>query len=135
MQEAGKIAIQIIGKYPDVTKAVKVASGLELKGFKARHILIITNHSSEALKKLTDVEVVSNIPPEENEVTLFEKFKQQFLKHSDDTLDLKEKLLRFGVLEELATKYIADVEAGKTVVIADDELKMGHVYGDSPPAL
>lgn len=134
MQEARKIALQIIGKYHDVNEVVNVASGLELKGFKARNILIITNQNPEPLRKLTDVKVVSNIPSEEKELTLFDKFKQPFLKQSEDSLDLKEKLMRFGVLEELVTTYLTDIEAGKTVVIADDELKMGHV-GDSPPAL
>ena len=120
------MTIQIIGKYQSVIDAVKVASGLELKGFKAKNILILTNHKHGELKDLTDVGVASNRPDEEKPETFLTKVKRRLFNPLDQTVDLHEKLVQFGVSAEDATTYIEDVESGKTLVIADDELKMGH---------
>lgn len=132
------MTVQIIGKYQSVTDAVKASSNLELKGFKAKNILMLTNHHPDELTDLTDVNIASSLPIDETNITFFDKVKKRFTKQSDRTLDLHERLIRFGVSEEQAAEYIADVESGKTVVIADDELKMGHDpiarHRDSPPS-
>jgi hypothetical protein len=125
------MTIQIIGKYQSMIDAANVANGLELKGFKARNILILTNQHPKELEAHTDVNIASSLQQieDENETTptFFDKLKKRMAKHNNHTLDMHDRLIEFGVSEEQAVRYIADVESGKTVVIADDELKMGHV--------
>lgn len=120
------MAKRIVGAYQTEIEAINVVNGLELKGMKAKNITILTTKNAQELKNRTDVKVESNVPFVKNEASFIIKFKRALLKETDQELDFHEKLTNLGLSLEQVGKCITDIESGMVLVIADDELKMGH---------
>ena len=117
----------IIGSYHSEDDAVNAVAVYELKGHLAKNIIILTNQNNiNEIKKQTDVEVKSNAPNSEEDSSLTDKIKKIFTYHSNIELDTREKLIEFGLSPEDASKCMTEVNSGKIVVLADDELRMGQ---------
>ncbi|MGM8213129.1 general stress protein [Virgibacillus sp. W0430] len=123
------MTIQQIGVFSTEDKAIHVANNLELKGYKAANITIFTNNSSpNELNKYTDVNIKSDLPSPKKDHTLMEKIKAIFSDSKDDdqAINNYEMLVQLGFSEEEATKWITELEAGNVLVVADDDIRMGH---------
>lgn len=116
---------QIVGAYKTEAEAINTVDSLELQGLKSKNIAILTNSNTKELKSRTDVKVVSS-EPHLPETSFMGKIKKTFMKQQNQDLDFHEKLIHLGLSKELVTRCIADIESGMVLVIADNELKMGH---------
>lgn len=117
----------IIGSYTTEANAIDAVNAYELKGHEAKNIFILTNNSnSDELDNKTDVNVSSISQDAEESRTFFTKIKRLLINYPDIELDTIEKLTTFGLPKRQAETALKDVRLGKTLVIADDQLKMGH---------
>lgn len=117
---------QIVGAYKTEAEAINTVDSLELQGLKAKNIAILTNSNTKELRSRTDVQVVSSVPLTENEASFMGKIKKTFTKQQNQDLDFHDKLMHLGLSKEQIAKCIADIESGMVLIIADNELKMGH---------
>lgn len=118
---------QIFGSFDTKDEAINIVNSLELKGYKAKNILIFANDDNTGeLAKRTDVNVESSIVETESESSFADKLKKIFMNDSGSHPYLHEKLNYAGISDKQAEKYVEDIEAGKILVLADDELRMGH---------
>ncbi|MGM8365764.1 general stress protein [Virgibacillus sp. W0181] len=123
------MTMQRIGAYPTVEEAIHAANNLELKGYKAANIVIFTNkRSQEDIKKYTDVNINHDITEQDENDSLIDKVKTLFTDSESDEEERSnyEKLVNLGFSEKQATKWTAELEAGSTMIFADDEIRMGH---------
>lgn len=117
----------IVGSYLKEEDAVKAINIYELQGHEAKNIVALTNEKhKESLKELTDVAVKSDSPEDKSKLTITDKIKNIFIANADLELDTHEKLIEFGLSEDDAIRCMTDVNLGKIVVLADDELRMGQ---------
>jgi exoribonuclease R len=120
-----KMSKQIVGTYASDEEAIKAIHVYELSGHQSSNIVILTNEEkAKALETRTKVKIKTNAPKKKEEQKGF--FKKMFSKADDFELDTHEKLVGFGLADEVAEKCLEDVKLGKIVVIGDDELRMGH---------
>lgn len=118
---------QIFGSFDTRDEAIKTVNGLELKGYKAKNITIFANDDNTTdLAKQTDVNVESSIVETDSEPSFMDKVKRVFMKESGSHPYLHDNLLESGISDKQAAKYTNEIESGKILVIADDELRMGH---------
>jgi|GEM_PF-5846672 len=117
----------IIGSYLTEEYAINAINAYELKGHEAKNIILLTNSSlPERLENRTDVNVSSISHDVEKSPTLLTKIKRFIINHADIELDTIEKLVHFGLSKGQAETALAEVKAGRILVLADDQLKMGH---------
>src|SRR5690625_7000147 len=117
----------IIGSYTTEEYAINAINAYELKGHEDKNIILLTNISlPKMIENRTDVNV-SNISHDvEKSPTLLTKIKRFIINHADIELDTIEKLVHFGLSKGQAETALAEVKAGKILVLADDQLKMGN---------
>lgn len=117
----------IVGSYLSQEEAVNAVNIYELEGHEAKNIIILAPHESrESLDHHTDVAVTDNRPNEHQPGTLMDKLKEKITHNVDFKLDTQERLVDYGLSNEDAAQCLTDMQAGKIVVVADDELRMGH---------
>ena len=117
----------IIGSYTTEENAINAINTYELKGHEAKNITLLTNSSQpEKIESKTDVNVSSISDDVEESTDLLTKIKRFIINYPDIELDTIEKLVNFGLSKEQAERALTKVQAGKIVVLADDELRMGH---------
>lgn len=116
----------IVGTYHSREEAINAINIFELTGHESKNIIVLTN--KENAKKLNIKGLVKTDTPESNQKkpSFSNKFKDFFTRKIDFELDTVEKLVDYGISQEEAEKCLADVKAGKIVVLADDRLRMGH---------
>lgn len=118
----------IVGSYLFKEDAIKAVNIYELTGHQAKNIIILTNHENKSeLEKLTDVTVKDYSPEHAKKVSLRDRMKIKVMHYANVELDTHEKLVDYGLSIEDAEKCMTDVQMGKIVVLADDELRMGQV--------
>lgn len=117
----------IVGSYLSEEEAVKAINVYELQGHEAKNIVVLTNDAhKKSLEKRTDVAVKSDTPENEETSTITDKIKEFFTANANLELDTQDKLIEYGLSREDAIRCMADVNLGKIVVLADDELRMGQ---------
>src|SRR5690625_3555864 len=117
----------IIGSYTTEENAINAINTYELKGHEAKNITLLTNSSQpEKIESKTDVNVSSISDDVEESADLLTKIKRFIINHPNIELDTIEKLVDFGLSKDQAETALRKVQAGKIVVLADDELRMGH---------
>ncbi|MEC5423818.1 general stress protein [Virgibacillus sp. C22-A2] len=118
---------EIFGPYQSKDDAINSVNGLELKGYKADSITIFTNqrHTKE-LKQRTDVKVESSISENGEENSPLDKLKRIFTNDSGSHPHLHDKLLNSSISDKQAKKYVDAIESGEILIIADNQLRMGH---------
>lgn len=117
----------IVGSYPSNEEAVKAVNIYELEGHEAKNIMMLTQPSNkDSLENLTDVAVVADEPTDNEDESFTKKVKNIITHHVEFSLDTHEKLVHYGLSDEEAERCLTDVESGKIVVLADDELRMGQ---------
>src|SRR5690625_4452492 len=117
----------IIGSYSTEENAINAINNYELKDNEAKNITLLTNSSQPGkIESKTDVNVSSILDDLEESTDLLTKIKRFIINYPDIELDTIEKLVNFGLSKEQAERALTKVQAGKIVVLADDELRMGH---------
>lgn len=117
----------IVGSYLSQEDAVKAINIYELTGHEAKNIIALTNEENkESLKDLTDVAVKSNSPKDDENLRMTDKIKNIFTDNADLELDTLDKLIEYGLSKDDAIRCMTDVNLGKIVILADDELRMGQ---------
>lgn len=118
---------QIVGSYFSIEEAVKAVNIYELEGHEAKNIIVLTNpENKELLDERTDVAVTDNAPNHKEPSSFTDKIKEMITHQVNFELDTHDKLVDYGLSNEDAKKCLADIQTGKTVVLADDELRMGQ---------
>ena len=123
------MTIQILGAYPTEQEAITSVGVHALAGLREDNITLFANAThAESLENQTEVTVKANEPLEEKEKGsgLIDKVKEIFSNEEDFDLHSVEHLMDFGLTNAEAVKCMKDVESGKIVVLADDEIRMGH---------
>lgn len=120
---------EVYGPFPTVDEAVALVDSLQLKGTIAKDISIFTNkdHMDE-LKKRTAVKVESDGSDLDGmkHDSLMGKVKNIFVHHEDTTLNMHDKLVSLGVSNANATAYMTAIEAGKILILANRNIRMGN---------
>lgn len=121
------IANEIFGAFHFREDVVSKVSTLELKGLKAENITILTNKkNADALKNRTDVNVENNSSESVKNDSFIDKVKKAVKNEQSSSPDIHDKLVGLGVSRNQAAKYLEAIEVGKTIVVADDQLRMGN---------
>ncbi|PAV29719.1 hypothetical protein CIL05_10130 [Virgibacillus profundi] len=118
---------QIFGSFDTKDEAIKTVDGLELKGYKAKNITIFANNDdTNDLALRTDVNVESSIVETDSDPSFVDKVKKVFTNDAGSHPYLHDKLIHSGISDKQASKYVDEIESGKILVIADDEMRMGN---------
>lgn len=122
------MAIQILGTYPSEQEAITSVEVHALAGLREDNITLFANtENAKSLENHTQVTVKANQPMEdEADSSWMDKIKDMFSNDEDFDLHSEEQLRDFGLTSDEASKCLEAVEAGKIVVFADDEIRMGH---------
>ena len=117
----------IYGSYLSEEEAIDAASVAELKGLKAENITIISNQSTvDELTKRTDVNVQTPTAKTDQRDPIMSKIKRIFNKDQSNDSSLYTRLIDLGLTPAIAQECVDEVNSGKVLMIADDELRMGH---------
>lgn len=119
----------VIGAFDTEKDALTAVNVYELAGHHSKNITILASQEqAESLDDMTDVTVKSDSPNEDEpaKATILDKLINAFSDTEEFELDTHEKLIDYGLPLEAAEECMEDVESGKIVVLADDELRMGH---------
>jgi len=123
----------MLGSYKTQDEVIKAIDVYQLGGHEASNIVILTNEANvESLEEKTSnqITIKTNTQTNENEgeedQSMFEKIKETMSPTDDFEIDTVEKLIAYGLTPEEAERSIKEVENGHIVVLADDELRMGH---------
>lgn len=123
------MTIQLLGTYPTEQEAITAVEVHSLAGLRADNITLFANTAhAKSLEEQTQVTVKADQPMEneETESGWINKVKDIFSNSEDFDLHSEEHLMEFGLTKAEATECLEDVKAGKIVVLADDEMRMGH---------
>lgn len=119
------MAIEVFGSFQSKDEAIKEVDKLSLGGIPSNHITLFTvQESADELVKETDG-MVENVD-EDHDDNLLSKLKKIFVKISDTDKSLHDELKKAGLSEEQATRYAEEVRKGTILVLADNQVKMGH---------
>lgn len=117
---------EIYGPYHSEEEVIKAVDIMTLKGFKAENITILANKKlCNQLEKRTDANVESSAE-DDSEASIISKIKNVFMDEDKSEFNFRERLVELGLSEKQAEKYEKDIESGKILVLANDELRMGH---------
>ncbi|GAA0595434.1 hypothetical protein GCM10009001_09420 [Virgibacillus siamensis] len=120
------MANEIYGPYDSEEEVIKAVDIMTLKGFKAENITILANKTlSMRLEKWTDANVESNAE-NEHEESFFSKIKHMFVDEEETEFNFHDRLVELGLSKTQAEKFETDIESGKIIVLANDDLRMGH---------
>src|SRR5699024_12791862 len=99
-----------------------------LAGHHERNMTVCANtENGKSLENHRQVTVKANQPMEdEADSSWMDKITDMFSNDEDFDLQSEEQLRDFGLTSDEASKCLEAVEAGKIVVFADDEIRMGH---------
>src|SRR5699024_6567249 len=99
-----------------------------LAGLRADNTTLFANtENAKPLENHTQDTVKANQPLEdEADSSGMDKIKDMLSNDEDLDLHSEEQVRDYGLTSDDASKCLEDVEAGKIVVFADDEIRMGH---------
>src|SRR5699024_2403332 len=125
------MAKHLLGSYETEDEVIKAIDVYRLEGHQARNVVIFTNEKHvESLEEKTSNQITNKTDhpeiEEEEDPGIMEKIKETLSPSEDFEINTTEKLISYGLTPEEAEKSIREVEAGKIVIIVDDELRMGH---------
>lgn len=118
----------VLGAFQSEEETITAINVFELAGHQSKNITIFTNEEhAKALENQISVTIKTDSPqPEEEPDSILGKIMNTFSNSNDFELDSHEKLVEFGLPDEKAEQCMADMHSGKIIVIADDNLRMGH---------
>ncbi|WP_077324900.1 general stress protein [Virgibacillus siamensis] len=120
------MANEIYGPYHSKEEVIKAVDIMTLKGFKAENITILANKRlSSKLENQTDANVESS-EADESETSILNRIKGLFKDEEESEPTFSERLTALGMSEAQAEKYVEGIESGQILVIANDELRLGH---------
>ncbi|MEC2158089.1 general stress protein [Virgibacillus halodenitrificans] len=123
---------EVFGPFQANDEVIRLVSNLELKGYKSENITVFANSDDfEELDKRTDVSVESSVTDEE-EPTFMDKVKRVFSNDAGTHPHLHDRLLNSAVTDKQAKEYVDAIEDGGVLVIANNDLKMGHDATNEP---
>ncbi|MGE7600943.1 general stress protein [Peribacillus sp. NPDC097675] len=107
------------GVYDSSSEVNKEIQSLHLKGWDSEKITVITNRKEDVAfvskGQNADVDIITN----EDDDSFIEKVKHFFL--NEGSSDIRNRLGNLGLTDSEATAYINEVEAGKFLILLDDE--------------
>lgn len=120
------MANEIYGPYYSEEEAIKAVDIMTLKGLKAENITVLANEKkSKQLEQWTDAEV-ENSAENELETSVFSKIKDMLSDEEETEPNFRERLVELGLSESEAEKIENEIESGRIIILANDELRMGH---------
>lgn len=120
---------EVYGPFPSVDDVVALVDRMQLKGLTARNITVFTSNGHLAeFKRRTAVKVATDTSDVEtnNKDTLMQKVKNIFIHDDEPGLNIHDKLVELGISDKNATVYSKEIQTGKTLIVADDKIRMGH---------
>lgn len=77
---------------------------------------------------MTDANIRSNVKDEvlNKEKSLLQYFKKRLTKQESQQENFYYTLQKFGIRDEQVKKCVAEIQAGKILIIVVDEMKIGH---------
>ncbi|MUV38904.1 hypothetical protein JNUCC1_02776 [Lentibacillus sp. JNUCC-1] len=119
---------EVYGPFESSVEAANIVDNLGLKGLKVENMTVFANEDrSKEMDKLTDVRVEDDGDHSEQKDMMY-KLKQM-LNNSPDTEEKKsmyEEMLELDLTKEQAQRYTEEVKAGKILVVANPEIRMGQ---------
>ncbi|MGM9955767.1 MAG: general stress protein [Peribacillus sp.] len=107
------------GVYDSSSEANKEIQALHLKGWDSEKITVIANKKEDVAfvnnSQNEDVDIITN----QDDDSFVEKVKHFFL--NEGSGDIRNRLGNLGLADSEATAYINEVEAGKFLILLDDE--------------
>lgn len=129
-REVLKMARTILGSYDSKEEAITAVDVHALTGFSSSNITIFTNEiNARQLENYTSVSIKTNSPQEKEDKrppSIFERILNSLSGSDDFDLHSEENLMDFGLSKEEAKQCMRDAQNGKIVILANDELRMGH---------
>lgn len=120
----------ILGSYDSKEEAITAVDVHALTGFSSSNITIFTNEiNARQLENYTSVSIKTNSPQEKDDKSspsIFERILNSLSGSDDFELHSEENLMDFGLSKIEAKQCMRDAQNGKIVVLADDQLRMGH---------
>lgn len=104
------MAKTIIGSYLSLEDAQHTVDAYELNKDQTKNLFFLT-HINDFTHKTTSA--------------MTDKIEHIFI-YDDDLDDNMQKLIDFGLSKNDALKCIVDIKLGHTIIIADDQLSIGH---------
>ena len=107
------------GVYDSSSEVNKEIQSLHLKGWDSEKITVIANNKEDVNfannNQNADVDIITN----QDDDSFIEKVKHFFLNEGSN--DIRNRLGNLGLADSEATAYINEVEAGKFLILLDDE--------------
>lgn len=121
---------EICGSFETKEEAIKVVNALSLKGFPADRIKVFTSQTNPVeLAREMDGFIV-HVQDDADKKSTTTRFEKLFAKISDCDADVHQQLRSDGLSERQAENYGEDIKNGNIVVLADNNLKMGHYHSN-----
>lgn len=110
------------GVYNTSSEVNKEIKALQLKGWDSEQITIIADKKENVAfvneSQNEDIDIITN----KDDDTLIEKAKQFFL--NEGSGDIRNRLGNLGLADSEATAYINEIEAGKFLILLDDDFPL-----------
>ncbi|WP_174616123.1 general stress protein [Virgibacillus ihumii] len=120
------MANEVYGPYGSEEEAIKAVDIMALKGLKAENITILANRKmSKQMEKWTDANVESSAE-DDSKSSVFSKIKGIFTDEEETEVNFRDRLIELGLSETQAEKFEKIIESGQIIILASDELRMGH---------
>lgn len=123
----GEVTKRMLGSYEEADDALNAIDVYQLGGHESNNIVIFANEThADSLQERTQTQVKTDNPNPVETPGMMQKIKDALSTTDDFELDTTEKLIAYGLSQEEAEKALFNVQMGHIVVLADDELRMGH---------